>query len=145
MGHLLDPATRQPVHLAATTLVGRGPAADWTIPSRLVSTEHARIAWRQGGWSLKDLGSRNGTFVDGQRLGAGQTTWLQPGMQLSFGADRPCFEVVGIACDQPPPHQPQEPGRRSWIDGLHLELDAGQVPPESVGLFDGFGHGLQQG
>ncbi|MCA9568254.1 MAG: FHA domain-containing protein [Myxococcales bacterium] len=96
MGHLLDPATRQPVHLAATTLVGRGPAADWTIPSRLVSTEHARIAWRQGGWSLKDLGSRNGTFVDGQRLGAGQTTWLQPGMQLSFGADRPCFEVVGI-------------------------------------------------
>jgi hypothetical protein len=36
-----------------------------TLPDPLVSLEHARIVARDDGWTLEDVGARNGTWVDG--------------------------------------------------------------------------------
>lgn len=47
--------------------VGRGNAADVTIPDDTLSRRHFQI-WEEGeGFLIKDLDSQNGTWVDGQR------------------------------------------------------------------------------
>ena len=38
-------------------------------------------------WELRDLGSRNGTWVDGRRLQPGEVVGLGPGSRLGFGRD----------------------------------------------------------
>ena len=48
--------------------VGRDPAAALWIDSALVSRRHARIVVLDGHVTIEDLGSRNGTFVNGERL-----------------------------------------------------------------------------
>lgn len=44
------------------------------------------VYWRDGGWWVRDLGSRNGTFVDGERVEVGARAALPAGARLGFGA-----------------------------------------------------------
>lgn len=53
---------------AGTHLIGREPAAAVWIDSSLVSRRHASITIGADSMSVEDLGSRNGTFVNGERL-----------------------------------------------------------------------------
>jgi pSer/pThr/pTyr-binding forkhead associated (FHA) protein len=48
-------------------IVGRDSGCQLVIDDPLVSRRHAEIEYAEEGWLLRDLGSRNGTFVDGQR------------------------------------------------------------------------------
>ncbi len=51
--------------------IGRGVEADIRIDHPQVSRRHAELAYEPGaGWVLRDLGSSNGIFVDGQRVAA---------------------------------------------------------------------------
>jgi DNA-binding winged helix-turn-helix (wHTH) protein len=47
--------------------IGRDPAAALWVDSALISRQHARIVVREGRVTIEDLGSRNGTFVNGER------------------------------------------------------------------------------
>jgi transcriptional regulator with PAS, ATPase and Fis domain len=47
-------------------IIGRDPANPVCIPEQAVSRQHARITFDGRRWMLTDLGSRNGTMVDGQ-------------------------------------------------------------------------------
>ncbi|HKC50121.1 MAG TPA: transglycosylase SLT domain-containing protein [Myxococcota bacterium] len=47
-------------------VLGRDPGCDWVVDDARVSREHARIAPGEGEHVLEDLGSRNGTRVNGQ-------------------------------------------------------------------------------
>jgi len=68
-------------------LVGRSPSADVVIARDEVSRRHALI-WRQGGRArIRDLGSSNGTTLDGAPVGPGGAT-LRPGSVVAF-ADAP--------------------------------------------------------
>jgi EAL domain-containing protein (putative c-di-GMP-specific phosphodiesterase class I) len=49
-------------------IMGRGETADLRVPSTRVSREHAVIAQQGRTYTLRDLGSTNGTFVNGKRL-----------------------------------------------------------------------------
>ena len=49
-------------------LVGRSPSADLRLEDPSVSRLHARIEVRDDGVYVEDLGSRNGTLVDGEAL-----------------------------------------------------------------------------
>jgi ABC-type multidrug transport system ATPase subunit len=49
-------------------IIGRDPNVDITIPSPAVSRRHARLTRDGEGYSLEDLGSSNGTFLNDQRL-----------------------------------------------------------------------------
>jgi hypothetical protein len=50
-------------------VLGRNPTCDVVIDSPEVSRRHAEIAWTPPGvWVIKDLGSSNGTFVNGKRV-----------------------------------------------------------------------------
>lgn len=51
------------------SMVGRRPPADLLVLNASVSREHAELSDADG-WQVRDLGSRNGTFIDGQRVKA---------------------------------------------------------------------------
>ena len=57
-------------------LIGRDSDADITLPSPLVSRRHARIVSREDEFLIEDLGSRNGVFINGQRI-TGQTPFRE--------------------------------------------------------------------
>jgi diguanylate cyclase (GGDEF)-like protein len=56
---------RKPV--AGNMLIGRDPAADVVLTDAGVSWQHARIEDRGDSWALIDLGSTNGTAINGQK------------------------------------------------------------------------------
>ena len=74
-----------------TTTVGRLPESTITIDDGNVSREHARIAPGASGYIVTDLGSTNGTLVNGIRI-AGQQQ-LADGDIVSFGSTHLRFEA----------------------------------------------------
>jgi pSer/pThr/pTyr-binding forkhead associated (FHA) protein len=72
--------------------IGRGDYNDIVISDPSVSTMHAKLQRREAIWILTDLGSTNGTFVEGERL-AGDTP-LSPGTTLRFGDVTALFEPL---------------------------------------------------
>jgi pSer/pThr/pTyr-binding forkhead associated (FHA) protein len=50
------------------TLVGRQEGCDMRIPSAAVSRKHCRLSFRDGYLRVEDLGSSNGTFLNGDRI-----------------------------------------------------------------------------
>ena len=59
-----------------------------------MSGEHATIAWTGKHWEIRDLGSRNGTYVDGTRIESGRNVRLMLGTQVAFGDLRAGWTVV---------------------------------------------------
>ena len=53
----------------ARHVLGKAPQADIALDNPYVSRRHAEIAFSGDAYSIRDLGSKNGTFVDGQRVG----------------------------------------------------------------------------
>jgi hypothetical protein len=62
--------------------IGRDPSNDITIKDKEVSRQHARLLAQAGDYVLEDLGSTNGTFVNGQRLIGPHL--LKPGEMVLF-------------------------------------------------------------
>lgn len=67
--------------------IGRAPDNDVVIPktSSAVSGRHCEIVVQNGAAYLRDLGSTNGTFINGKRLVTGQLVQLLPGMMVGLG------------------------------------------------------------
>jgi hypothetical protein len=64
-------------------LVGRAPGCSFVLTDLTVSRFHAEICADASGWTINDLGSMNGTRVNGWRLtGPGR---VRPGDQVGFG------------------------------------------------------------
>jgi hypothetical protein len=63
--------------------IGREPSNDISINDAEVSRKHARLFMQGGHYVIEDLGSTNGTFVNGQRLMGPHI--LKPGEIISFG------------------------------------------------------------
>lgn len=80
----------------AQLLIGRKPDCDIVLDDRSVSRNHARFEQTQDAYSITDLGSSNGTFVNGQRI---QKAILKPGDQIRMG-DR-VFQVIVPADEEP--------------------------------------------
>lgn len=75
------------IALGSRCLIGRHAACDVRVENPRVSTEHASVHWVGDRWELRDLNSRNGTFVDGRRLGAGERAVLAAGSAFSLGGE----------------------------------------------------------
>jgi len=56
-----------PHAVAEKTAIGRSHDGDLVVLAASVSREHAELRRTDAGWQVRDLGSRNGTFVDGAR------------------------------------------------------------------------------
>jgi hypothetical protein len=71
-------------HVAAggALRIGRGTECDLRLDHPSVSRAHAELRSEDGGWRLRDLDSKNGTFLDGARVtdaALGQDAWLRFG------------------------------------------------------------------
>ncbi len=64
--------------------IGRDPMSEIPIDDPEVSRRHAHLIGTISGYRIQDLGSTNGTFVDGTRLG-GEPVELQSGQTISIG------------------------------------------------------------
>jgi FHA domain len=73
-----------PAGSQARFTIGREPACDMTLLDRTVSRWHACLKREDDGWLLTDLGSTNGTRLNGWRVHAPIT--VSPGDLVSFGA-----------------------------------------------------------
>ncbi|HEU4533973.1 MAG TPA: GGDEF domain-containing protein [Polyangiaceae bacterium] len=77
--------------LHGSALIGRDPAAAVSLhDDRLVSWHHARIEDRGDGWWLVDLGSTNGTLVNGEKA---RERELKPNDKIVFGGTVLRFEL----------------------------------------------------
>lgn len=54
--------------LSAVTSVGRAPDNTVPVADDTVSARHGRLVYQKRGWVVEDLGSTNGTFVNGRRV-----------------------------------------------------------------------------
>lgn len=72
--------------------IGRADYNDLVIPDDSVSSAHAKLQRREGIWILTDLGSTNGTVVDGEKV-TGEAV-LSPGATVRLGE-------VGLLFDPP--------------------------------------------
>ena len=77
----------------AGTFVGRDVGCLVQIPNSKVSKRHARIYLESGCWFVEDLGSRNGTRVNGARV---QKAKINDGDQLGFGPEEFIFTTKDI-------------------------------------------------
>jgi pSer/pThr/pTyr-binding forkhead associated (FHA) protein len=77
--------------------LGRGTGCDLVIDDDSVSAQHARLEWADGGWRITDLGSVNGTAVDGVKLSPDAASPLPFGSTLRLGGVRLQFQEVGGA------------------------------------------------
>ena len=63
-------------------LVGRSTYCDIVLSDSTVSRRHARLISRDGSWILQDLDSKNGSYLNGHRVGRSE---LRPGDRLFLG------------------------------------------------------------
>ncbi|HEY3629914.1 MAG TPA: FHA domain-containing protein, partial [Jatrophihabitantaceae bacterium] len=82
------------------TTVGRGPTCDVTLTDPDVSRQHAALTVSTAGVTVRDLGSTNGTRLDGQpvdhdgaSLAPGQLLRLGESLLCVVGADEPAAAV----------------------------------------------------
>ncbi|HEY3352539.1 MAG TPA: FHA domain-containing protein [Polyangia bacterium] len=73
-----------------TAILGRGPQANVRLPEAAVSLSHARLERTGDDWFITDVGSTNGTRLNGTRLVAGQRRLLRPGDRIEV----PGFAVL---------------------------------------------------
>jgi len=102
--------------------LGRHPLSDVRFDADRdldVSSRHAAIVRKTEGFILQDLGSRNGTFVNGQRI-TGETL-LHDGDVVGFGASGPAvvFQIIDVS-DAPVTAE----------DGAETQTERASSPPE---------------
>ena len=83
---------RKLVNKPERILLGRDPSCDLCLPDPLLSRQHCLLEFGASEVKLLDLGSRNGTFVNGQKIQEGQ---IQPSDKIKVG--KHVLEIVAIA------------------------------------------------
>ena len=79
----------------ARTVIGRGSEADITVADNGISRRHLEIGWDGRRAQVRDLGSTNGSKLNGRPLT--QPTPLNPGDTITLGRTTVIFNVVPVA------------------------------------------------
>ncbi len=118
------------------TVIGREEDAQIVIHNPAVSRHHARLTYQAGHYFIEDLGSANGTFVNGQRLAGSQG--LNPGDRIGLG-EATVLELEALGAPIPP-----------WQPAQTVAADQGQLPapagplPAPAGAHPRPGHAPEQ-
>jgi len=99
--------------LGSRFLIGRSRLSHLRLDAAEVSSEHACIYFNgRGRWEVRDLGSRNGTTLNGKPLISGRGALLATGDELCFGD---AAERWILADDAPPGPIAREPGTSRFL------------------------------
>ena len=98
-----------PLSKDAPIVFGR-KRGDVLIDDPLVSGKHCQVGWKDDGWWVKDLGSTNGTLLDGRMV---KSTAIGPGMELSLGSSR---MVLYVGEEDPAVHSSDPSGAVVQLD-----------------------------
>ena len=113
---IMGPSGRQERQLFRHNSLGRHPRNTHQVLDRVVSKEHCHIELVGDEYVLKDLGSLNGTFVNGERV---KEHPLQPGDEITIGSTRIVFEPEhkrgGVTFDRLMSEEPREATQRFKI------------------------------
>jgi DNA-binding response OmpR family regulator len=112
----------------AETVIGRTADCEIVVPSRQVSRRHARLLRTESGFVVEDLGSKNGTHLNGHRID--RPRLLQDGDVLQIAL---ALELVYVGREATMPLSQAEAmelglgrlrmgpsARRLWIEGKEL-------------------------
>jgi hypothetical protein len=107
-----------------TTLIGRNEACDLIVDDSQVSRRHCQISWDGVYCTVEDLGSTNGTFINGQPLTAAYA--LRPGDRLQiadviFSFADPQATLIG---QKWPNLKIERAARQVTVNGEAIELSA---------------------
>jgi len=72
--------------LSDTIIIGRDPMADISLNDPEVSRQHAKLTRTDSGYALEELGSTNGTFINGSQIESNVLTPLVPGQTVALGS-----------------------------------------------------------
>ena len=114
---ITGPSGRQERQLFRHNSLGRHPRNTHQVLDRVVSKEHCHIDLGDDGYVLKDLGSLNGTYVNGERV---KLHRLEPVDEITIGSTRIVFEPSGkpaaVSFDPLQSDAPREATNRFKID-----------------------------
>jgi len=108
-----SPAESQAESPVQSWIIGRATDCDLVSAEPTVSSRHCRLIRQGNNYWVEDLNAPNGVYVNGERVPAGQTVYLQPGAQVTLGRQIPMpWPQVGSATDSPAyrPAAPAAPG-----------------------------------
>ena len=127
MGQIKQSTTQRKRVLEADHSVGRAQTSALCINERYVSAQHAILRFTGDHWELRDLGSRNGTFLNGERLKPGDEHIVRVGAQIAFGKLEQVWEVID---DDAPLAMavPLDGGEPLTVDGELLALPSSEDP-----------------
>jgi phage tail-like protein len=94
---------------AGTTSIGRQEGNSIRLESGLISRQHAELECAPDGCQLTDLGSANGTLVNGERLPPNVPVKLAHGMVIEIGPFKLIYEQIPVAAPEPEPAPPPKP------------------------------------
>lgn len=133
MGLLRHEASGRVATLGPRTPIGRAPWCAVVVPDPRASAEHAVVTWSGRGWEIHDLGSRNGTWLDGRRLSAGDRVALDPGARLGFGAAHGAWRLLDGHAPVAAARRHEDGALRHAVSGL-LALPSDEAPSATVHL-----------
>jgi len=107
-------------------LIGRDESCVIRLTSRDVSRYHCRIRRTESGWTVRDLGSSNGTFVNDVEIQQEQE--LKPGDAIRTGPLILQFKGESTAADRRKKKQTQTKGESGLSDDDIVSLLAGDSP-----------------
>ncbi|WP_345735165.1 FHA domain-containing protein [Prosthecobacter algae] len=121
--------------------IGRSEANDAIIDEASVSTAHAIISREGGVYGLTDLGSSNGTFINGKKI---TTAPLHSGDMIAVGGVEILFRNLRpISTPKPPPSQSIQPSSIATSLDSNISDVAGHNPPTNeiaVAIRDTYKH-----
>ncbi len=128
---LVNPGTEQAWEIQlqpGVNRIGQTDDNDFTINHSSLSPHHCELMVSDAGVLLKDLGSANGTFVNGTPV---REVWLQPGQHIQFGAVDTIFEASPPSTTPPRAGQPA-PGATVVVAAIGSPPVANPPAPSGV-------------